>query len=166
MKKLLLPLVFVLFVIVSMLVIVNFNKINVKKFENDVYSFNYDSTWKIKEDGINVQLIHKKSKARLNIKYRELENYFIDVELKDMVNEIVDGIMKQNEGYALISVDDYFKEDIESYSYLYEKDDEQALVNIYKKDKKLIIIYYVNSSNYFDIVLDSVDSILNSFEIK
>ena len=74
--------------------------------------------------------------------------------------------MKQNEGYALISVDDYFKEDIESYSYLYEKDDEQALVNIYKKDKKLIIIYYVNSSNYFDIVLDSVDSILNSFEIK
>ena len=53
----------------------------------------------------------------------------------------------------------------ESYSFLYEKGMEQVLVNIYKKDNKLVIAYYKANSEYYDIVLDSVDIILDSLEI-
>ena len=49
--------------------------------------------------------------------------------------------------------------------YLYEKDDDQVLVNIYKKDNVLVILYYNALSKYFDIVLDSADTIIDSLEI-
>ena len=37
--------------------------------------------------------------------------------------------------------------------------------NIYKKDNKLIVVYYEADSECYDIVLDSVDSILRTLEI-
>ena len=40
------------------------------------------------------------------------------------------------------------------------------LVNIYKKDNKLVLAYYSASNEYFDIVLDSVDNMFESLEIK
>ena len=43
---------------------------------------------------------------------------------------------------------------------------DQALVNIYKKDNKVVIAYYSADSEVFDILLDSVDEIFNSIEIK
>ena len=35
-----------------------------------------------------------------------------------------------------------------------------------KKDNKLVIAYYSDSSEYYDIVLDSVDAMLDSLKIK
>lgn len=166
MKKILLPLLLVIVMVLGIFGIIYFNRIKIKTYENELYSFKYDSTWKLERDDFNVLLVHKKSKATLNIKYRELENYFIDIQLKDIVNELVDGIIEQNDGYSLISFGGIVSNEMEGYSYLYEKDNEQALVNIYKKDKNLIIIYYVCKSNYFDIVLDSVDYMLSSFQMN
>jgi hypothetical protein len=53
----------------------------------------------------------------------------------------------------------------QSYSYLYENESNQVLVNVYKKDTKVIITYYEASNEYYDIVLDSVDTILDSLII-
>ena len=46
------------------------------------------------------------------------------------------------------------------------KDKEQVLVNVYKKGNKLVIAYYQADSEVYDIVLDSVDTILSSLEIS
>jgi hypothetical protein len=43
---------------------------------------------------------------------------------------------------------------------------EQVLVNVYKKNDKLVIAYYQADSESYDVVLDSVDTILNSLEIS
>ena len=163
-KKVLIGLMFVVTVVVIGFVIF-FNKIKIKNFDNELYTFKYDTTWKL-ETNEDLVLKHKKSKATLTFKYRELENYFVDISLSDMIGEIIDGVLEQNNDYKLISGQNDISGDYEGFSYLFEKDDEQALVNVYKKDKKLVIMYYVCDSNYYDIVLDSVDYILNNLVIK
>jgi hypothetical protein len=49
---------------------------------------------------------------------------------------------------------------------LYEDYSTQALVSIYKLDNKVIIVYYEAENEYFDIVLDSVETMLDSLVIN
>ena len=97
---------------------------------------------------------------------KEVEDNYIDTDLSDVIKDIVFEIESQNEDFVLIDTEDNISEEYDGYSYLYEKDNEQVLVNIYKKDSKLVIAYYSACYEYFDVVLDSVDSMLKSLEIK
>ena len=47
----------------------------------------------------------------------------------------------------------------------YEDGEEQCLVTIYKKDNILLFITFNASSEYFDILIDNVETILDSIEI-
>ena len=87
----------------------------------------------------------------------EKRSYVIDV--------LQNKALKQNIDYKLINRMSNPTDMYESFSYLYEKDMKQALVNIYKKDNKLIVVYYEADSECYDIVLDSVDSILRTLKI-
>jgi len=89
----------------------------------------------------------------------------MDISLNDLIVDVIDSIEKQNIDYKLINRMSNPTDMYESFSYLYEKDMKQALVNIYKKDNKLIVVYYEADSECYDIVLDSVDSILRTLEI-
>ncbi len=137
-----------------------------KIYENSYFSVEYDSTWKVVEESGLLELNHRKSDSVLNIQCKVISDNFSNTDLTNLVSEIVYSIEEQNEGYELIAVAEDISSKYEGFSYLYEKDMEQVLVNIYKKDSKLIIAYYEASSEYYDIVLDSVDSILNSLNIK
>ena len=53
----------------------------------------------------------------------------------------------------------------EGYQVLYEDNDVQSLVTIYKKDNVLLFITFNADSEYFDILIDNVETILNSVEI-
>lgn len=139
-------------------------KIKMHEYKTEDYKIVYDSTWKIKEED-SFLLEHKKSGSTLSIQSKELESYLIDTNLKDLLPEIIASIEEQNEGFDLISIEEYDQDTYQEYAYLYEKEQEQALIHIYKKDTKLLVVYYVSTSTYYDIVLDSVDSILESLEI-
>lgn len=139
-------------------------EIKIQEYKTEDYKISYDSTWKIKNKE-NLMLEHKKSGSTLSFQCKNLESYLINTNLKDLLPEITASIEEQNEGFSLISIDKNISEEYQSYAYLYEKGEEQALVNIYKKDTKLLVVYYVSTSSYYDIVLDSVDSILDSLEI-
>ena len=93
------------------------------------------------------------------------DNYY-STELKDIIDDIVYSIEKQNSGYSLISVFESPSDKYDSYSYLYEDYSTQALVSIYKLDNKVIIVYYEAENEYFDIVLDSVEAMLDSLVIN
>ncbi len=136
-----------------------------KNYENDNFIVEYDTTWKVLNSDNELKLEHKKSNAVLSIQCKVLDYNYIDTKLKDIINDIIYGIEQQNTEYKLINVEDSPSDIYESYSYLYEKDNEQVLVNVYKKDTKLIIVYYEADTKYYDIVLDSVDTILDSLEI-
>ena len=156
--------IFVLGLIVTLGISFSLN-VSTKSFENDDFSVNYDSTWKVKKNKNELLLEHNKSKSLLSIQSKNLEENYIDTKLDVIIMDILYDIESQNEGYNLISVMDNSSNNYECFSYLYEKDNEQVMVRVYKHNEKIIVIYYEAESKYFDIVLDSVDSILDSLEI-
>ena len=83
----------------------------------------------------------------------------------EYMGDRISNAIKNIKGMGRIT-EENISEKYEGYSYLYEKGEEQVLVNIYKKDNKLVIAYYSASSEYYDIVLDSVDAMLDSLKIK
>lgn len=132
---------------------------------NSYFKISYDFTWSLnKKTEKQLEIEHKKSKSILSINYKIVEDDLFDVSLSDLINDLSYSIQKQNSKYKLISKDvKNFKYD--AYELLYEQDKEQALVTIVKKDNVIVFITYNASSEYFDIVLDSVDSIINTLEI-
>ena len=158
----------ILFAIITLLMIVynvRDNQIKVLEYSNDNISLKYDSTWRVNnEDYFSIE--HKKSDSTFKILVKELDSNYYDTSLKDLIKDVIYDIEKQNEGFNLINIEDNITDKYDGYSYLYENQEEQVLVNVYKKDNKLVIAYYCASNEYYDIVLDSVDTILNSLEIK
>lgn len=157
--------VFIFSVVVLGSVIISIG-IRQKTFTNDDFSIKYDTTWKKEKDKEGLKLKHKKSKAKFIVQTKILDDNYYSTELKDIIDDIVYSIEKQNSGYSLISVFDSPSDKYDSYSYLYEDYSTQALVSIYKLDNKVIIVYYEAENEYFDIVLDSVEAMLDSLVIN
>lgn len=137
----------------------------VHEYGNSDFKIKYDNTWKMEETDKGVLLVHKKSNSKVKIQCKVLETKYIDTKLNDIISDIMASVEKQNNSFKLISKLDSFNSDYESYAYLYEYGMEQALVSVFKKDNKLVIAYFHSNSEYYDIVLDSVENILNSLEI-
>lgn len=139
--------------------------VKIREYANDDFKIKYDTTWKIVEKKDGLKLNHKKSNGIINIQCKTLDKNYMDTKLEDIIVDIKDSIENQNTDYKLINVYNDYSSKYDSFSYLYEKDNLQTLVNVYKKDNKIIIIYYEVDSEYYDIVLDSAESIFNSLEI-
>ena len=134
----------------------------VKEYKNDHYSFKYDSTWELSEKKDSTYLLHKTSKGKINVTYKVLDTYLIDVNLKDIISDIIYEVEKQNKGYELINKS---SNDNGSYELLYEKDNEESLVYIYKQDNILLFVYYNTDNKYFDITMDTYDLIINNLKV-
>ncbi len=160
-------LVFILALLVITLVIffvvrkVGFSK---NEYKGTYYKVVYDDSWKSKVNDGNLTLTHRKSKGTVEVYYKLLDNDLIDTNLEDIISDILTSLNEQNKGFKMISKV-YNNEKYDSFQVMYEDKDDQCLISIYKQDNVLIIVVYNNSSEYFDIVLDSVDSILDSLEI-
>ena len=160
-------LVFVLVLLVITLVVyfvakkVSFSK---NEYKGTYYKVVYDDSWKSKVKDDQLTLSHKKSKGTINIYYKVLDNDLIDTNLEDIISDILSSLNEQNKTYRMISKV-YNNEKYDSFQIIYENEGEQSLVNIYKQDNVLIFIVYNNDNEYFDVVLDSVDSIIDSLEI-
>lgn len=154
---------FIIVLILSLLIVIlyfNSKKVEIKNYQNDYYKIKYDTTWNLKND----KLEHKKSKSRIKVSYKVLDQSYIDIELKDIINDLLYSIEKQNKDYEKImqkKIDNPY----EGYQVLYEDNDVQSLVTIYKKDNVLLFITFNADSEYFDILIDNVETILNSVEI-
>lgn len=77
-------------------------------------------------------------------------------------------IQLQNENYKLLSSQDYklTNNQISSYKLLYENGNNQIMVVLYKLNDELVMISYEASKDYFDILLDSVNNMINKFNIN
>lgn len=154
---------FIIVLLLSLLIVIlyfNSKKVELKNYQNDYYKIKYDTTWNLKND----KLEHKKSKSRIKVNYKVLDQSYIDIELKDIINDLLYSIEKQNKDYKKImqkKIDNPY----EGYQVLYEDNDVQSLVTIYKKDNVLLFITFNADSEYFDILIDNVETILNSVEI-
>lgn len=170
-KKLLkrLTFIFLTAIVILLLWIVLFkNRIYIKKYENDNFSFNYDSTWTLSKDSNNnIGLTHK-TNSLITIKRSNLTSKNLNSSIENIADEIRFDIEKQNTSYKLLKeeVKNISKHKYESYKMLYENDESQSLVVLIKNDNYVYVINYISSNNTFDIVLDSFQTVLGTLEFK
>ena len=165
MKKIVIVLIVMIISLVLIFCVTYSSEVLTYNYENAHFNIKYDSTWKVQNTQRGLKLKHKKTNSVLSIQSKLLENNYLNTDLKDIIKDIIYSVEEQNKDYKLINMQIGPTDKYDSYSYLYEKEMKQVLVNIYKKDTKLVIVYYEADSNCYDIVLDSVDTILNSLDI-
>lgn len=156
--------ILILLLVVGIFVVLGFSYSNNNDSDGQ-FTVKYDNSWK-RSATEEFKLKHKKTGSILKIQSKVLEEKYVDTDLDEIVDDIIYSIEKQNEDYKLINMSKTDNKKYENYSYLYEKKKKQVLVSIYKKNNKIVIAYYQADSQIYDIVLDSVDTILNSLEIS
>ncbi len=156
--------ILILLLVVGIFVVLGFSYSNNNDSDGQ-FTVKYDNSWK-RSATEEFKLKHKKTGSILKIQSKVLEEKYVDTDLDEIVDDIIYSIEKQNEDYKLINMSKTDNKKYENYSYLYEKKKKQVLVSIYKKNNKIVISYYQADSQIYDIVLDSVDTILNSLEIS
>lgn len=141
---------------------------SIKKINDEAYSFQYDDTWKLKEKKNDSIILKHNSGSKITIQITELSDEYKYSSIDDLIDELIYDIQKQNSNYKLISKkeDKLTKYEFDGYKLLYENDNEQVMVILYKNSDKLVSIVYEADNEYFDILLDSVHNIVYNLDIK
>ncbi len=169
-KKRIIVLLAILILIVVAVLIYNYakkNKINVVTTVN--YSVKYDDTWEVdKQEDMEINLIHKKSKSSLNFKLSELQEEKQYSTIEEIFDSLIYNIQEQNPDYKLIYKEPakITKQNIDGYKMLFETNDRQAMISTYRYEDKLVIITYEATYEYFDILIDNANSIINNFNLN
>lgn len=146
-----------------------FEKNNIiKEINEKKYSLKYDDTWKIKEKEENRITLKHNSGSEITFEINKLENDYKYLAIEDFIDDLMYSIQLQNENYKLLSSQDYklTNNQISSYKLFYENGNNQIMVVLYKLNDELVMISYDASKDYFDILLDSVNSMINKFNIN
>ena len=166
---LILIIVLLIAIAISTYFIFNRNKQTINVINEENYSFEYDNTWNIsKKEKSEIELIHKKSKSKLSININDLEDELKYKTVEELFDNILFNIQDQNEDYNLIykEASKITKNNIDGYKILLEDENNQSLVNVYKQGNKAVIIILDASSENFDMLLDSANNIIYSFNLN
>ena len=160
----------ILFIAILLFMILN-NNISKKIYEinKNNFSLKYDNTWKVeKEDETEINFIHKKSGSKFNIKINEIDEEYQYKTLDEISDSLLYNIREQNPNYKLIQDEKTVitKNNFEAYKLLFETDNSQAEIYYYKQGNRIVMFTYEATFEYFDILLDSVNSIMNNFVLN
>lgn len=145
------------------------NKRNlIKEIDETNYYLSYDNSWKVNKKSNNLIVLKHSSGSKLTIQISSLTDEYSYATMNELIDELIYNMQKQNPNYKLLSKtqDKLTKDEFDGYKILYENGKEQVMVDIYKKGDKLVLIQYEAKNDYFDILLDSVQSIIYSLNIK
>ena len=170
-KKLLKNVILVFAIAVSILliwIILFKNKSYIRKYENDYYSFNYDTTWTLNVNESDYIALTNKTNSIINIKVSNLTTKDLNNNLEIISDEVRFDIENQNTKYKLLNEEKakVTSRMYDAYKLLYEDGENQNLVIIIKNNNNLFVINYISSNETFDIVLDSFQTILGSLNFK
>ncbi len=149
--------------------IITNTKTKIQQINNNIYSLQYDNSWKkIIEEENEIKLLHKKSKSELNITIKNLENEHQYKSLEEITDSLLYNIQEHNKNYSLIHKEKSKipKSDIDLYRILLESDSSQVMIDLYKQGNRIIVFTYESTFRYFDILLDNVKRIINSFTLN
>ena len=159
----------IFFIAILLFIILNKNKTNIYEINKNNFSLKYDNTWKIeKEEENEINFIHKKSGSKFNIKINEIEEEYQYKTLDEISDSLLYNIREQNPNYRLIQDEKTVitKNNFEAYKLLFETDNSQAEICYYKQENRIVMFTYEATFEYFDILLDSVNSIINDFVLN
>ena len=144
------------------------SKTKIKTVDDELYLLKYDSTWHISDKSRNKILFKHKSNSFFELQINELDDENKYAEIDELIDEILYNIQGNNPNFKLISKqkDIVTKVEINGYKLLYEDDTKQEMIVAYKKSNRLVLMRYEATNEYFDILLDSVESIIYNSVIK
>ena len=137
-----------------------------KEFTNDNYYLLYDNSWNIKKQEENsILLSHGKGNLSFNIYELDSDKVYLDID--SLIDDIRYEIEKNNANYQLLSKksSNITKNNFNGYWLLYENDDNNIKIGIYKDASRLVIIKYEANIKYFDMLLDSANNIIYNFTL-
>lgn len=157
---------FVGLIVLTIIIILNSN--DLKEYNTDTYTIKYDKSWKIKDKSETTINLKHSSKSKINIEVMTLEEEYKYLESEDIIEELLYNIGLENKDYKLLQKkqSNITKNNYDGYKVLYEDDQSQVMVVIAKKSDKVMLFTYEATNEYFDILLDSVQSIIYNFDIK
>ena len=153
-------------VLITTIVVLS-NSEDMKSYKGKLFSISYDSTWKVKSKKDNIlELVHRKSKSSLVIEETLLQDSYQYSLIDDLIDELSYSISNQNKKYKLLSKakTKVGKDNSDGYKLLFEDDKNQIMVVITKAGANLRLFTYSAKYEYFDMVLDSASSIMESYE--
>ena len=141
---------------------------NIKEYKTDIYTIKYDRSWKRKGKNENTIKLKHKSNSTIYIEVMELDEEQKFLETEDLIDELLYNIGLENKEYNILQKEksNITKHSYEGYKVLYENKTHQALIVIAKKSEKVMLLTYEAKHEYFDILLDSVESIIYNFDIN
>ena len=142
--------------------------VSIKKIDNKNYAFQYDTTWKLKKKEKNIIILEHGSGSKIIINISDLTDNYKFSSMNELKEDIIYNIQQKNKQYKLLSVEEgkITRYEFPGLKILFENGSKQIMIAIYKKSDKFISISYEASNDYFDILLDSVHSIINNLNIK
>lgn len=154
--------------LITTILFININKTSIKEFENNTFSIKYDNSWKIKSKKENLITLKHSKGSTLDIELISLKENYKYLSISEIIDDLLYNIEKQNTSFKLISKkeDTITRNKYNGYKILYENNDSQVMVVIYKKSDKLVTFTYQSTNKYFDILLDSVNNIVYNFDIN
>ena len=143
-------------------------KITVKKLATNTFALKYDNTWKIKEKSEENIILKHHSGSIMKIEVDSLNDEYSYATIDDLIDEILYSIQKQNKDYKLLfkEAKKITKYEFDGYEILYEYNNSQVMLNIYKESDRIVLISYEAKNDYFDILLDSVENIIYNLDVK
>lgn len=166
--KLKILIIVIAILMLSLLYAIISSKIVEKKYANNNYMVEYDSTWRITNtNNSKIAFVHKTG-SKLNFQITKLNGEYQYTDISDMLDDILYDIGKQNKNYKLLAKEkmSVTANNYDGYKILYENGKNQALVVIGKKGSQLLVITYEAESQYYDMLLDSVYNIIYKFKLN
>lgn len=170
-KVLMISVVIVVFLGLVCFMIINMlfkNGFIVKDVNKKNYSFQYNKSWNVVKLGDNDVILKHNNDGKIIIQLSDIINKYDYLTIDEIIDETLYSIEKQNLNYKLLYKDNVTltKDKYRGYKLLFENKNNQLMVVLFKKGNKLIMVSYEANNNYFDILLDSVNSIIYSLDIK
>lgn len=168
-KKIILIIAFIAIIVGVIIFLTSSKGIQQEVFETKNYSVKYDTTWKIKYSTDNeIEFLHSDTQSKINISITDLDSNLYGKTLKQIAQNVKNKVEKEYPDYKCISEHiTYLNDDIsEAYQLLFEDGKHQSLIQIGMYGYKVFISNYTSENKYFDILLDSVQTINSNFKIK
>ena len=168
-KRITLVIAFIIIIIGIVIFLTNSKGIQQEEFSTNNYSVKYDTTWKIENSSDNeITFVHNDTQSTIDISIADLDSSLYGKTLKQIAQNVKDKVEKEYPDYKCISEHTtYLNDDIsEAYQLLFEDGKRQSLIQIGMYGYKVFISNYTSENKYFDILLDSVQTINSNFKIK
>ena len=144
------------------------NTSRLREFENDYITFNFDASWTVSRNREDIISLTHETKSFVDIKFSKIVSEHLNDSIASFADEIKYDIEKQNSNYKLLKEEEkeISKNKYKTYKLLYESEDSQTMVTILRNEDYLFVVTYTANNKYFDILLDSFQTILGSIELK